>query len=250
MGPEGRQSGTGDGQQPDRSPTGRPRRRPALGWVVAAVLVLGACTEGSSPELAATAAPTTRPEPPLTPTVAPMTPPTTTAERCTPATSIADDGSEPVPESLTATLAAQLADPRWADVEASVSIWIDGYGEVAHLDPDRQLFPASNQKLLTAIGAHLLLDPDHRFETSVAIDTNRDLTLVAGGDPTLSATGDHSLASLATAVADAGIATVGDVVVDASRFERRLSMIVNGERSAAVVGAIDELIAAVVADRS
>ena len=54
----------------------------------------------------------------------------------------------PVPGDLAATLDAFAADARVAPNAASVSVWIDGLGEVLTHDPDVALAPASNQKLL------------------------------------------------------------------------------------------------------
>ncbi|MEQ8840468.1 MAG: D-alanyl-D-alanine carboxypeptidase/D-alanyl-D-alanine-endopeptidase [Acidimicrobiales bacterium] len=111
-----------------------------------------------------------------------------------------------------------LSSPAFDGLDVSVSIWIDGHGEVAATDPDSRLLPASNQKLFTAMGALALLDPAHRFRTEV---THRDgvLTLVAGGDPTLARSGPHSLAALADQVAAAGVGRVEVVAVDADHFE-------------------------------
>jgi D-alanyl-D-alanine carboxypeptidase/D-alanyl-D-alanine-endopeptidase (penicillin-binding protein 4) len=115
-------------------------------------------------------------------------------------------------------LTAALADPAWGDVQHSISVWVDGYGEVAAVDPDLALLPASNEKLLTALGARLLLDPDARFRTEVRHDGDH-LVLVAGGDPSLRTRGAHSLPALADQVRAAGVQRVAAVHVDASRFD-------------------------------
>ncbi len=59
--------------------------------------------------------------------------------------------------------------PRIAPNAASVSVWIDGLGEVLTRDPDVALAPASNQKLLTAMGALAVLGPDARLATEVKL---------------------------------------------------------------------------------
>jgi D-alanyl-D-alanine carboxypeptidase/D-alanyl-D-alanine-endopeptidase (penicillin-binding protein 4) len=118
-------------------------------------------------------------------------------------------------------------DPRLGGATVSASVWVDGLGEVAAANPDLALIPASNQKLITAIGALRLLDPQERLHT-ILIATgpvedgvlHGDLVLVGGGDPTLTRTGPHSLEALARAVTDAGIRAVdGAVLVDDTRYD-------------------------------
>ena len=121
-----------------------------------------------------------------------------------------------------------MADPRFAAVTASASVWVEGYGEVLAHAPDVALLPASNQKLLTALGVHALLPPDGGFTTTVRAvgpvqadgTLEGDLVLVGGGDPTLTRTGPHSLDALAAQVRAAGIVrTTGALVVDETRQE-------------------------------
>jgi D-alanyl-D-alanine carboxypeptidase/D-alanyl-D-alanine-endopeptidase (penicillin-binding protein 4) len=128
------------------------------------------------------------------------------------------DGAEPAPPAASGRIAAALADPRWVGLDRSVSVWIEGRGEVVGVGGDAALLPASNEKLLTAIGAHLLLDPHERFHTEVR-DAGDHLVLVAGGDPSLRSTGPHSLGELARQVAAAGRGATAGVVVDATAFE-------------------------------
>jgi D-alanyl-D-alanine carboxypeptidase/D-alanyl-D-alanine-endopeptidase (penicillin-binding protein 4) len=135
--------------------------------------------------------------------------------------------AEPVPAPLAAAVEQRLADPRFGQVTLSASVWMEGYGEIVAHDADTPLFPASNQKLLTALGALMLLPPDDVFRTDVrasgtVVDgvLDGDLVVVAGGDPTLTRTGPNSLDELARRVRDAGIRRVGgSVVVDVSRHE-------------------------------
>ena len=200
-----------------------------LGPVLAAVALAIA---GCAPATESSAEPTPR----VTPTGAsPVAPATSTSTATIPPVidsadaapncpSPASETTRPVPTALSNAVATQLADPRWAAVEATVSVWIDGYGEVASLDSKRALLPASNQKLWTAVGAHLLVEPSHRFTTRVLITDDTDLVLVAGGDPTLSTSGANSLDALAAQVLDAGAAVVRDVIVDAGRYERRVHL--------------------------
>lgn len=111
--------------------------------------------------------------------------------------------------------------------DASISIVVDGVEVIAE-NPDRALIPASNQKLWTAAGAHLLLPADFTFTTDVFAAgevTDRvlrgDLVVVGGGDPTITTKGaNHSLDALAAIVRAAGIDRIaGRVVVDESRWD-------------------------------
>jgi D-alanyl-D-alanine carboxypeptidase/D-alanyl-D-alanine-endopeptidase (penicillin-binding protein 4) len=155
---------------------------------------------------------------PSTPTV-PTTPPPTTepAPSCTPDPSLTAPAASP-PAELVAAVDRFAADPAVAAGPYGVSIWVDGYGELAR-QPDLPLLPASNQKLLTAMGALTVLGPDLRLTTAV-VAANGDLTLVAGADPSLTARGPHSLDTLAAQVRAAGITRVaGSLVVDESRHD-------------------------------
>jgi D-alanyl-D-alanine carboxypeptidase/D-alanyl-D-alanine-endopeptidase (penicillin-binding protein 4) len=124
---------------------------------------------------------------------------------------------------------ARVHDARFDGNEVSISVWVDGWGEVVAREPDLRLLPASNQKLLTAMGALDVLGPDARFVTSLFATTpavggvvNGDLVLVGGGDPTLHRTGQHSLEAIARVVRQRGITEVrGGVRVDESHFDGR-----------------------------
>lgn len=141
------------------------------------------------------------------------------------------DGSttttRPLQPSAQAALEGLRTDPRIAGATLSVSVWIDGLGEVAIADPDTALVPASNQKLVTALGALRLLDPQERLRTDLVatgpiVDgvLQGDLVVVGGGDPTLARQGEHSLESFVTAVTAAGIHSItGRVLVDDSRYD-------------------------------
>jgi D-alanyl-D-alanine carboxypeptidase/D-alanyl-D-alanine-endopeptidase (penicillin-binding protein 4) len=111
-------------------------------------------------------------------------------------------------------------DPRVTANRFGLSIWVDGIGEVGAYEPDLPLFPASNQKLLMAMGVLAVLGPDARFTTEVRSAPNGNLVVVAGGDPSLAARGPHSLDALAAQVGATGITTVsGALVVDDSRHD-------------------------------
>ena len=126
-----------------------------------------------------------------------------------------------------AAIATKLADPRLAGNDFSISIWVDGFGEIVSRAPDRLLMPASNQKLWTAAGIQLSLPPDFTFRTQVMTTgtlhagvLSGDLYVIGGGDPTLTTTGSHSLDSLAAEIKRRGIDRIaGRVVIDESRYD-------------------------------
>jgi serine-type D-Ala-D-Ala carboxypeptidase/endopeptidase (penicillin-binding protein 4) len=148
---------------------------------------------------------------------------------CTPHPSLTKAAADPIPGDLQSLIAKGLADPRLDRVRLGLSVWMDGYGEVAFDGPDRRLLPASNQKILTAMGVmsfldpHLTLSTEVRTAATVAGGTLQGhLVLVGGGDPTLAVEGPHSLEELARQVRGAGVTSVqGDLVVDESRYDRR-----------------------------
>src|SRR4051812_28793746 len=123
---------------------------------------------------------------------------------------------------LTAALAAHLLDPRFAGTRVSVSVWVDGLGEVLADRPDDRLPVASNEKLLTTIGVLESIPLSATLETEVRLDpASGNLVLVAGGDPTLTINGPHSLDALALLVRASGVTHVrGGLVVDDSHFDR------------------------------
>jgi len=123
----------------------------------------------------------------------------------------------PLPDDWQRELDRTLLASAFHGLDLSVSIWIDGYGEVAAVNPDTRLLPASNQKMFTAMGAFATLEHDHGFTTEVHFDDGA-LTLVAGGDPTLRINGDHSLGALARQVAAHGVGPIHTLGVDASWF--------------------------------
>jgi D-alanyl-D-alanine carboxypeptidase/D-alanyl-D-alanine-endopeptidase (penicillin-binding protein 4) len=133
-----------------------------------------------------------------------------------------------LPPSLAWVIAQHALDPAVLHATIGASIWIEGYGEVVAQEPDRPLLPASNQKLLVAMGALATFPRDGVLTTTVrstagvvAGTVTGDLVLVGGGDPTLTNLGSHSLDALAAQVRNAGITAVqGALVVDESRHDR------------------------------
>lgn len=132
------------------------------------------------------------------------------------------------PSRLLRLLEQEASHPEFTRRRSSISIWIEGYGEVLAHNAEQELVPASNQKLLTAAGALILLPPSGRLTTRVAYtgridDTGTlhgDLYLIGGGDPTLMRTGEHSLEELASRVARAGLRRVkGRLLGDESRYD-------------------------------
>ncbi len=126
----------------------------------------------------------------------------------------------PAPPDLAAALDAFLADARVAPHAVSVSVWVDGRGEVIAHEPDRALAPASNEKLFTAMGALAVLGGDAPLTTELRVTPTGDLAVVGGGDATLTATGPHSLDTLAALAHQHGLlAVTGALVVDESRHD-------------------------------
>ena len=131
------------------------------------------------------------------------------------------------PNDLVDIINTHLDDERLDGAALGLSLWIEGYGELAESHSTLRLRPASNQKILTAMGALELLGPEATLTTTLAASTppsgdtiDGDLVLIGGGDPSLSATGPSSLESMASAVAARGVTRVtGDLVVDESRYD-------------------------------
>lgn len=103
-------------------------------------------------------------------------------------------------------------------LEISAALWIDGVGEVWSHNLETELFPASNQKLITAAGALQILGPQHRFTTEIRSDGGDTIYFVAGGDPTLTGTDLNEIAR-DTAEAIAPVRSLDGVVIDAGRYE-------------------------------
>jgi serine-type D-Ala-D-Ala carboxypeptidase/endopeptidase (penicillin-binding protein 4) len=146
-----------------------------------------------------------------------------------------DDGfvtppaSEPVPPELTSAVDEALAHRSLAIRDVGVSVWVEGYGEIGQLDPDLALVPASNQKIITAMGALILLPHDLRLTTEVRATApvgpdgtvDGDLVIVGGGDAMIKREGQHSLQKLAQIIKDAGVTHVtGSIVGDESRYDQ------------------------------
>jgi D-alanyl-D-alanine carboxypeptidase/D-alanyl-D-alanine-endopeptidase (penicillin-binding protein 4) len=196
--------------------------------VLPLLLAVGtACSSPASPA-AEQRAGSLAPSPSVTTSTSSTTSTTSTAvPPCVPPAFLTTTGRAPVPDDLARLLTARMSDIRFAGVTVSASVWMDGFGEVVAHEADTPLLPASNQKLLTALGTAMLLPPDGRFTTEVRMSGTRDgdtltgdLVLVASGDPSLTRTGPNSLDALALQLRDAGVRRVtGSLVVDVSRHE-------------------------------
>jgi D-alanyl-D-alanine carboxypeptidase/D-alanyl-D-alanine-endopeptidase (penicillin-binding protein 4) len=133
------------------------------------------------------------------------------------------------PAELTVTVGSALTHRSLTIRPAGASIWVDGYGVVGELEPAVPLTPASNQKILTAMGVLELLDHQSVLTTEIrsaaTIDDagvlNGDLHVIGGGDPLIKRAGDHSLEDIANRLADLGLTQVtGDVTADESRYDQ------------------------------
>jgi D-alanyl-D-alanine carboxypeptidase/D-alanyl-D-alanine-endopeptidase (penicillin-binding protein 4) len=112
-------------------------------------------------------------------------------------------GALPTGSGLGSALAGPLADAALGRVTASVVDVADGR-TLYSVGADQAQEPASTNKIATATAALSLLGPEHRFTTRVVGDASTGLTLVGGGDPTVTATGGaDSLTTLAAETAAA-----------------------------------------------
>ncbi|GFN04886.1 hypothetical protein Smic_34420 [Streptomyces microflavus] len=79
--------------------------------------------------------------------------------------------------------------------------------------------PASTVKIATATAALSALGPDHRIATTVRLSEDaRTLTLVGGGDPTLSPAALASMAATAARAIEEADATGVRLTYDVSRY--------------------------------
>lgn len=154
-------------------------------------------------------------------------PPTTEAP-CKPGGTTVPAADETAPDELDAAIDAALSNWGLTRYTTGTSIWVEGYGVVADQNADEPLAPASNQKILTAMGTLELLDPESRLVTEVRATgpvtgggvVQGDLVIVGSGDPLIKRTGPHSIVDIAHELRDAGIQRVeGSIVGDESRYD-------------------------------
>jgi D-alanyl-D-alanine carboxypeptidase/D-alanyl-D-alanine-endopeptidase (penicillin-binding protein 4) len=131
----------------------------------------------------------------------------------------ADEGLDPADQAIAANLDTRVNDERLGsnvsgvvlDAESDSAIW-DHNGATA-------LMPASNTKLATATAALTVLGPNHQFKTKVVYGDGT-LTLVGGGDRTLTSADLGEMAKDAVAGLKAAGLTTVKVAVDDSLFLR------------------------------
>ncbi len=199
-----------------------PWRARVVAAIAAVVLIPTGCVASSdievrpvdpAPAATPTAQPTATPRPTPTPTPTPTLTPTSTP---TAAPLIPTDLLRDSIEQNFAYLDEQ-------GLQYSYAVHVVGLGYIDERNPDTELLPASNQKLVTAVGALELLPADFRFRTEMRLDQAGNLYVVGGGDPTFKRSHVRAMATqleqnLAVEVSDGEEATIADVVVDPSYF--------------------------------
>ncbi len=125
-----------------------------------------------------------------------------------------EDTLTDAPAWVTNSLTAAVNHPDFANLDVSVSVWIDGWGEVVTRDPDLALVPASNEKILVAHAANERIDPARTLDTTIE-RVGADLVLRAAGDPTFSTWRANQLIEQVVA---AGVTSVDRLIIDVSAF--------------------------------
>lgn len=156
-----------------------------------------------TPRPTATAVPTPTP----TPTLVPLA--SVSADPCPQVESPGIDTGAELPAALVNLIEQALDDPLFNDLDVSFSASIDGYQGRLERNPELELLPASNQKIVSAFGVAELLDLNDRFVTRVE-QHGIDVHLVASGDPTLT---QAALRDMARSVASAGLIEVRTLYV-------------------------------------
>ncbi|KUN16197.1 peptidase S13 [Streptomyces corchorusii] len=127
------------------------------------------------------------------------------------------ESADPSDRQMAANLDARVLDQRLGADVSGVVLDADSDETLWDHDGSTALMPASNVKLATATAALTVLGPEHRFTTKVVYG-HGTLTLVGGGDRTLSSADLAELAKTAVAgLEKAGLGTV-KVAVDDSLF--------------------------------
>lgn len=127
------------------------------------------------------------------------------------------DLADPSDRQMAANLDARVLDQRLGPEVSGVVLDADSDSTLWDHNGATALMPASNVKLATSTAALTVLGPEHRFTTKVVYGDGT-LTLVGGGDRTLSSADLAELAKTAVAgLQRAGLTTV-KVAVDDSLF--------------------------------
>ncbi|MFD5424387.1 D-alanyl-D-alanine carboxypeptidase/D-alanyl-D-alanine-endopeptidase [Streptomyces sp. NPDC127084] len=126
-------------------------------------------------------------------------------------------GLDPDDQQIAKNLESRVHDARLGSNVSGVVIDADSDTTVWGHNASTALMPASNAKLATATAALTVLGPDHRFSTNVVYG-NGTLTLVGGGDRTLTTADLTELANAAVAGLKAAGLTTVKVAVDDSLF--------------------------------
>lgn len=136
-----------------------------------------------------------------------------------------DNAPAPTAAGLAAALAPVVGNPDLGAFSGSVT---DAATQTVlwSADENKAAIPSSTAKILTTAAALLTLPPDHRVHTRVVTGTNpKEIVLVAGGDPTLTAVPDGKgyypngprLADLADRLRAAGV-SADTILVDTSLY--------------------------------
>ncbi|MGA5409560.1 D-alanyl-D-alanine carboxypeptidase/D-alanyl-D-alanine endopeptidase [Streptomyces lavendulocolor] len=125
----------------------------------------------------------------------------------------------PAPAALAATLGPLLADPGLGPLRTASVVDVTSGRQVYGSGAGTPMTPASTIKIATSAAALTALGPDHRIATTTVADTGaRRVTLVGGGDPTLSRARLAALAAdTARALRSRG-ATAVTLTYDTSRY--------------------------------
>ncbi|MEU8825059.1 D-alanyl-D-alanine carboxypeptidase/D-alanyl-D-alanine-endopeptidase [Streptomyces sp. NPDC048636] len=129
----------------------------------------------------------------------------------------AEYGLDPAEQKIADNLNSRVQDPRLGTTVSGVVIDSESDKTVWGHGAETALMPASNTKLATATAALTVLGPDHKFTTKVVYGDGT-LTLVGGGDRTLTTADLEALAKTSVAgLKSAGLTSV-KVRVDDSLF--------------------------------
>ncbi|MFD7613079.1 D-alanyl-D-alanine carboxypeptidase/D-alanyl-D-alanine-endopeptidase [Streptomyces sp. NPDC059828] len=127
------------------------------------------------------------------------------------------DLPDPDDQQIAANLETRVQDTRLGSNVSGVVIDADSDTTIWGHNASTALMPASNAKLATSAAALTVLGPDHRFTTKVVYGDGT-LTLVGGGDRTLTTADLTDLAKAAVAGLKAAGLTTVKVAVDDSLF--------------------------------